>query len=318
MKHGLKTKTIKAILRKKIDDWLATIEDESLRADCRNEVVVTGGCIASMLLGEPVNDFDVYVRNVGTVKRLATYYVERFKAIKSSQGGVPYDIFVEELRDTRDAQRVRIIVQSAGVSSASQGSDYAYFEGRPDHEAGDYIGEAFDPLSDVKDIVDPIREDVAEAQNYDPSFLSSNAVSLHGNLQIVLRFYGDPDEIHENYDFDHCKNYWESGTGRLTLRPEALESLLSRNLVYSGSLYPLCSVIRTRKFIERGWRINAGQYLKMAMQLSALDLRDPIVLEEQLTGVDAAYFAQLIQHVKEKDPQRINAAYLTEIIDRMF
>ena len=94
--------------------------------------------------------------------------------------------------------------------------------------------------------------------------------------------------------------------------------MLSRTLVYAGSQYPLCSVIRTRKFIKRGWRINAGQYLKMAMQLSKLDMTDHVTLEEQLTGVDVAYFAEVISKIKDRNPEKVDAAYLTEIIDRMF
>jgi hypothetical protein len=42
------------------------------------------------------------------------------------------------------------------------------------------------------------------------------------------------------------------------------------------------------------------------------------VLEEQLTGVDVAYFAEVIEKIKAKDPEKVDAAYLTEIIDRMF
>jgi len=34
-KHGLKSKTIKSILRRKIDGWLETIDDEILRETCR-------------------------------------------------------------------------------------------------------------------------------------------------------------------------------------------------------------------------------------------------------------------------------------------
>jgi hypothetical protein len=113
-------------------------------------------------------------------------------------------------------------------------------------------------------------------------------------------------------------NYWESGNSKLTLKPKSLEALLSRTLVYNGSQYPLCSVIRSRKFIERGWRINAGQYLKMAMQISKLDLTDHAILEEQLTGVDVAYFVEVIRKIKDKDPSKVDSAYLIEIIDRMF
>jgi hypothetical protein len=56
----------------------------------------------------------------------------------------------------------------------------------------------------------------------------------------------------------------------------------------------------------------------MVMQVSELDLTDPKVLEDQLTGVDSAYFVQLISKLKDKDPEKVNAAYLVEIIDRIF
>jgi len=319
-KHGLKSKTIKSVLRNKVNAWLETIEDEDLRKTCAKEAIVTGGSIASMLLGEDVNDFDIYFRTKGTVRRVADYYVKKFQEQRKEQGGVPVNIYVEEVKDTAGKDRVRIVVKSAGVAGEGQEKDYQYFEGvQNDHDAGEYVSEAFDPLSDVKDIADDAKTSMeGEGPKYAPTFLSANAISLRSQVQLILRFYGDPDEIHESYDFVHCMNYWESGESKLTLKPESLEALLSRTLVYKGSQYPLCSIIRTRKFVKRGWRINAGQFLKMSMQLSELDMKDHEVLEEQLTGVDVAYFAEVIEKIKEKDPERVDTAYLTEIIDRMF
>lgn len=153
---------------------------------------------------------------------------------------------------------------------------------------------------------------------YRPVFISTNAITLSNQIQIVLRFYGEPEEIHENYDFIHCTNYWTAEHSELFLNQPALESLLARELRYSGSLYPLASMIRMRKFIKRNWSINAGQILKMALQISDLDLRDVEVLEEQLTGVDVAYFLQLIEILKGVDKTKLDYAYIVEIIDRMF
>ena len=89
-----------------------------------------------------------------------------------------------------------------------------------------------------------------------------------------------------------------------------------------GSKYPVCSVIRTRKFIKRGWMITGGQYLKMAYQISLLDLENLEVLEDQLVGVDAYYFTQIIEILraqKEKDANfKLDANYLSTLIDRMF
>ena len=159
-------------------------------------------------------------------------------------------------------------------------------------------------------------------------FLSGNAITLSEKVQIVIRFHGSPDEVHKNYDFDHCKCYWEPGGGgrgdygKLTLPPSALESIVTKQLRYSGSLYPLCSVIRTRKFLKRGWYMNAGQYLKMCFQISELDLTDLDVMEEQLTGVDATYFWQIIDYCRKRTEEdesfRVTAPYLATVIDRIF
>lgn len=323
-RQGMKTKTIKQIIRKKMDEWLATIEDEELRKDVAGGIIVTGGCIASMLLGEKVNDFDVYLRSKELASRLAKYYVPKFGAVGEDgrtyvkgNKGIRCPIWVEETDE-----RVKIVIKSVGIADDSEKEkEYKYFEGQPDEQAQGYVAEVMRDPGDITEAYEQTEEAALEDEDkkYRPIFMSTNAITLSNKLQIILRFFGEPDEIHGNYDFAHCTNYWKSwGEDSLTLRPEALEALLARELRYVGSKYPICSIIRMRKFIIRGWRINAGQILKMVMQLSELDLKDPAVLEEQLTGVDVAYFIQVIERCKEKDPNKINTAYLIEIIDRMF
>jgi hypothetical protein len=310
----MKAKTIKAILRKKIDQWAATIEDEPVRKLVEKNVIVTGGCIASMLLGEDVNDFDVYFRDHATTKAVAEYYVSRFV---QKNGNPEFGLVVTDVDG-----RVKIGAKSVGiVGEETKNQAYSYFETGPDQHGTDYVSAVMtnpDEIADVHEDTEIQSLGVPEEKQYRPVFLSSNAVTLSDKIQIVLRFYGEPEEIHTNYDFTHCTSYWTSWGSKLVLRPEALESLLSRELRYVGSKYPVCSVVRLRKFIARGWRINAGQVLKMAMQISELDLTNVAVLEDQLTGVDTAYFVQLIARMKEKDPDKINTAYLVEIIDRLF
>ncbi|MCC6508893.1 MAG: hypothetical protein IT423_07285 [Pirellulaceae bacterium] len=310
----MKAKTIKAILAKKFKSLVDTIEDEAVRKLVENNTIITGGCIASMLLGEKINDFDLYFTDHATTKAVAEYYVKRFEV--KNRHGIPCAVTV----DDRD-NRVRIVVKSAGIASADGAtSEYEYFESSPEDRAAGYVGEV---MSDVGEIEEAYQETEqlalqTEGAVYRPVFMSTNAITLSDKVQIVLRFYGAADAIHENYDFVHCTNYWTSKDGNLTLRQPALESLLCKELRYVGSKYPVCSVIRLRKFIRRGWVINAGQILKMMMQVSELDLAEPDVLQDQLTGVDSAYFIELMSKVRENDPEKVNAAYLVEIIDRMF
>lgn len=313
----MKAKTIRKALRSKVDQWLATIEDTAVRQLAGDSVIVTGGCIASMLLKEPVNDYDVYFRSHAAALAVAQYYVARFDT-KNKQG-IPCAISVED-----KGGRIRIIVKSAGIAS-EDGSEreYRYFESRPAGEADAYVSEVMTDPGDIEDRYTETERQALEATDdgkpkYRPVFLSTNAITLSQKMQLIFRFYGDPDAIHDNYDFAHCTNYWSSWNDELVLRPQALECLLTRELRYVGSKYPVCSVIRLRKFIARGWQVNAGQILKMLMQVHALNLMDPRVLEDQLTGVDCAYFAEVIHKLHEKDPEKVNAAYLVEIIDRMF
>lgn len=312
----MKAKSIKAALRKKVDEWIASVEHEDLRKLLAKNVIVTGGAIASMLLREDVNDYDVYFKTRECALAVAKYYVARFQPKK--RNGIDCEIFVDATED-----RVRVVVKSAGIAS-EQGTDknYEYFEARPEGEAAEYVESVMTDPGDIEDAREELKSKAAESPAdgplYRPIFISTHAISLAGKVQVVLRFFGEPDEIHANYDFVHCTNYWTSWNNELVLRQPALESLLSRELRYVGSKYPICSLIRLRKFIKRGWTINAGQILKAVMQISELNLKDLEVLKDQLTGVDAAYFCEVLTKLKEQDPEKVNSAYLIEIIDRMF
>jgi hypothetical protein len=322
----VKAKTIKATLRKKLNMLLASIEDEAVREAVAKNTIVTGGSIASMLLKEPVNDFDLYFEDRRTAFLVAQYYVGKFKP-KMAEGIAAETSIVDEHghEATLGGEgRIKIVIKSAGIASEEGTSKpYQYFEQARSEDAGDYVSEIIQDPGAIEDTYEAtetaaLATSSNEKPSFRPIFLSTNAITLSDKVQIILRFFGEPDKIHENYDFVHCTNYWKSWDDELVLRPAALEALLSRELRYVGSKYPICSLIRLRKFIARGWTINAGQVLKMCMQVSQLDLTDVRVLEDQLTGVDVAYFMQVVTLLKEKHPDKVDYAYLIEIIDRMF
>lgn len=306
---GMKAKTIKSILSKKINAWIESVENPELQEKLKKSVIVTGGAIVSMLEGSPVHDFDIYLRDKDTVKAVAEYYVKRFTAVR--QQNDPIELLVIDKDD-----RIKINARSNGVSGM-----YG-FEGRDSSITEEQSRGIIDNPEIIEDIYQETEEKVLNAtdekQDYRPVFLTSNAITLSNKIQIVIRFYGEPEEIHGNYDFVHCTNYWTNWDKKLVLKSEALESILTKELKYIGSKYPICSVVRLRKFIRRGFNINAGQILKMAMQISELNLKDINVLEDQLTGVDTQFFIELINKLREKDPEKVNTAYLCEIIDRLF
>lgn len=348
IRYGRKKSGIKKELKEKINDWLESIEDEDVREMARKDTIVTGGAIASMLLGEKINDFDVYFRTMRTAEAVSNYYVEKFNVAQEKRqqqkeddgGAIKYTPYIKKAmyyKDTNDPvvdpytrfeedesyeealleklghianhadleERLMIWMQSAGIAAEAQ-EDYQYFE-MHGQETLDNFADSLGKQYHDKD-----------APKYRPVFLSQNAITLSDKMQLVIRFYGEPTEIHNNYDFVHAMNYFDNGTGSLVLHPEALECLLSRTLVYRGSLYPVASVFRTKKFIERGWRITAGEQLKMMWQISELNLKNFNTIREQLCGVDMAYMYELIQVLKDVDPEKINSSYIAAIIERVF
>lgn len=312
IRYGRKRSGIKRELTAKLEDWLKSITDPEVANLAGKNVIVTGGAIASMLLGEKVNDFDLYFRDKETAIAVAKYYVDKF--VKRKQEKDPTDMIeytpyvkTDVINNCKGEaeERVLIYMKSAGVAAEDQ-EPYQYFEAAPGDKAEEFAESLILDVADQK------------GEKYRPVFLSQNAITLSDKVQVVIRFFGEPDQIHGNYDFIHAMCYFDYHKDELVLPAEALEALLSRTLVYRGSLYPVASIFRMKKFIERGWRITAGQQLKIMWQISELDLSNKDVFMEQLTGVDQAYMWQLIESLKDVDPEKINSAYVSTIIDKIF
>lgn len=282
-------KGIKFSIERKVKDWLSSIDDDDVRAVAEANVIVTGGCIVSMLLDERVRDYDIYFRTIDAAETVARYYVDRF----NDQAVV---VVIDELR-------VRIMIPSVGAAGVVPG------------EADDYFESA--PLVQEARLQQGADED-EEKPKYRPIFMSENAITLSDSIQLVVRFYGEPEEIHKNYDYVHCTCYWTPKDG-LVCSNAALMAIMTKELIYTGSLYPICAAIRIRKFVARGWKINAGQFVKIASQINDLDLTSIAVWEDQLTGVDTVYFQQLIDILKSHSSDgTIEKSYVVALIDKMF
>lgn len=299
IKYGRKRKGIVAELNAKIEAWIETIDNDDVKVAVKKDTIITGGSIASMLLGEPVNDYDIYFRTKETTLIVAQYYVDKFIKL-NYVGNNDYTPVIQEktIVNCKGASedRVVIYIKSAGVAEERV---------QPEATAASFIMKS--DLPDNK-----------ELGKHRPVFLSANAITLSGDIQLVIRFYGEPNQIHDNFDFQHAMSYYDYGIKHLELPAAALECLLSRTLVYKGSLYPIASTFRVKKFLLRGWRISAGEQLKIMWQISELNLKDRNTLVEQLTGVDIAYLHMLLIALQGVDSDKINSTYVAEIIDRIF
>jgi hypothetical protein len=294
----MQIKTIQKTIQNKLNEWIATIKDETLGKNVKENLLLSGGSITSMLLNIEVNDYDIYIKDMDILLKLTEYYTKDVDGIVILDGRKKEDLIKEhEARYDNDIEEIN---NSYAIALKNLKSDQIklFFNSA---KGGMKVNENKKP----------------EELNYDPVFFSPNAISLSNNIQIVIRFNGDHETIHKTFDFIHATNYFTFENGLVTNK-EALESILTKQLKYQGSLYPLTSIIRMKKFIKRQWNINAGEILKIMFQISELDLKNPDVLEDQLIGVDVAYFGKLIEILRGVDPTKLTSPYLNEIIDRVF
>ena len=300
--RGFKKKTIVSIITHKVNAWVNTITDLTLQERIQQSYILTGGAIASMLQGQLPNDFDIYFDDADVCADVARYYVNQHMTKRNKSHEYKVDII-------KDSNRVQVFIKSAGVLGEDVDNNaYQYFESTPTESISEEMT-AF--------LGDPSKEHLEETKGkYRAQYITSNAISLSDSIQIITRFVGSSNDIHANFDYVHATNYYSKKTG-LVLVPEAMESILAKELSYIGSLYPIASLFRMRKFVQRGWTINVGEILKMSWDISKLDLSDIKVLREQLTGVDVAYFQELLTLLSKSD-RNLDRSYLVELINRVF
>jgi hypothetical protein len=296
--RGMQRKTIVQLTKRKVDEWCSKITDVNLADRVRNNYMLSGGAIANMLMGLEPHDWDFYITDIDVAHDLANYYVNMMHQVENDK--VRVDVIKHE-------RRVEVMIKSAGVMADDvDGTQYQYFEGTDGDEAHEY-------LSNIGQV------EQSRWGEYYPILVTSNAISLTNDVQVILRFVGYPEYVHKHFDFVHAKAYYTPETG-LVVPAEVMKCLLSKTLKYQGSLFPICAMFRLRKFIKRGWHINAGQMFKIAYDINKLNLDDISVLQEQLTGVDEAYFHEALGILKQEfaEGKPIDATYVFELLDRVF
>ena len=251
-------------IRIPVRDWIDSIEDPSLRDLVRDNAIVAGGAIASVIQDDKPKDYDIYFRTKGCLKEVVKYY----------------------------AYRNKYIIPDYIVESAQKGEPFFWSRRREK-------GQKLSPYTVI--------------------CYSSNAITLTGRIQIVTCSYGDPEEVSGNFDYLHSQGVYDYRDDRIIVTDEIVDAMKRKRLVYTGSAYPLASLIRMRKFIRRGYSINAGQILKIALDINKLDLTNLDTLKRQLVGVDALYFMNLFRKINDEGYQwNLDSDALVRIIDEFY
>lgn len=272
----------------------------------KRDTIVTGGCFTSMLQGELPNDLDIYFKTKDTARLVSWFYLNKM----IDNGGLKLTVHVHKLEVNDSDDGVSILIRSQGITGEGIDTDkYKYFEFYPEAATDEFF----------RLYKQSMKNGILESgKHYHVQFMTSNAITLNNGLQIIIRFCGSVNEIHSNFDFIHTTNYW-TWDESVVYNTDALTATLEKRLRYFGSKFPVATIFRLKKFVERGWRISAGEMVKIMYDISKLNLDDVRVLRDQSMGMDSAYFSDVICKLhNNQSGENIDRTYLFKVINEVF
>ena len=102
--------------------------------------------------------------------------------------------------------------------------------------------------------------------------VTDNAVSI-GKFQIITRWVGTPQEVISNFDFKHNMYYYINGKVHTLAKWEYLDD----NKLRFNDDRPrdICGcIIRTKKFIERGFQLTNKEMARMLLKLNEVGFNE--------------------------------------------
>lgn len=158
--------------------------------------------------------------------------------------------------------------------------------------------------------------------NHEKPYITDNAYTFKRKsdksrkmyqVQLITRFKGNAEKIHENFDFTITQGSYDFEFGSFILGPRFLADIGKRKLVFCGkSLFPICALYRTKKYGERGYKVPGSTLMHIALSIVRLEIKTYKQLKEQLHGVDTAYLQDLLNSEKYDDALPVDYAMFLE------
>ena len=115
-------------------------------------------------------------------------------------------------------------------------------------------------------------------------------------VQLITRFHGEAADIFNWFDFTITHGAYDFEKEEFIFGDRFFSDLAKRRLVYSGSsMYPICAMYRTKKYVERGYELPGATIMHIALSIVQLKIEKYKDLKEQLMGIDTMYLQKLLE-----------------------
>lgn len=126
---------------------------------------------------------------------------------------------------------------------------------------------------------------------------------------IYFDFFDSPDEVFEAFDFTVCMAAIDLAPDgdNFIAHPQFVSDMASRTLKFNeGTRYPYISLLRTKKYQERGYKIGKGNLLSIALACANCPITSWESAEEQLGGVYGNEIKLAVQEDEEFSTERLH------------
>jgi hypothetical protein len=119
------------------------------------------------------------------------------------------------------------------------------------------------------------------------------------NVQIqLIRLPHFIREVYEDilleFDYTICMGGYAFRESRFYFGTHFLAHNAQKRLVYNPvTMYPLSSLYRLRKFLDRGYYITGSEIIKLGLSIQKLEINSWMELREQIMGIDTQFLSEI-------------------------
>jgi hypothetical protein len=108
-----------------------------------------------------------------------------------------------------------------------------------------------------------------KSDKFHVKLITENAINLSDKIQLITKFWGDPSFVTDEFDWQHIKSWYSCKEEKLYLTSDVYQLVVEKELIYTGSDYPLSSLMRLKKYIKKGWNVSNTTMLHIALDIVA-------------------------------------------------
>jgi hypothetical protein len=125
----------------------------------------------------------------------------------------------------------------------------------------------FEKQEDVNKVKKYYKSQIIDkTKKFHVKLITDNAINLSDKIQLITRFTGMPEEVTKNFDWAHIKSYYKY-PDKLVIIPDTYRLIVEKELIYTGSKYPLSSLLRLKKYIKKGWNVSTKTMVHIVLDI---------------------------------------------------